>query len=440
MDLYLGKEDDMIEKIYSNEKESGSDWNRSNKLFRMPKNIRQIGQPEDTRKIYIEDYVMTYVRQLSMKDYNNYQVAVLLGQFIKADGAKSIFINGAVEVKDARLALNYTFSNEIWTDIYEDVTEYFKEVEIVGWYISKAGIALDKTENILKMHVNNFAGQDKTLLMYDCVEKEESFYVYYDNHLIKQGGYYIYYEKNEAMQDYMVENKQSNSIDEGYEDIAMREIRQVLNSKKENNIEKEEKSLVSILYIASTLLAIVILVIGATMLNSYEQMKNIEQALGIIKENVVQQEDQETHKEKVIDIETEPQYTEIETMSGDIEKIKEGYDVIGEKEVISQNVKEENGEEDKSIKEEKEAEKQSNTQKAETTKKATKKENVAKEQKKEVTKQVSKPVHYIIKEGDSLLSISKKFYRSTDYVDDILEANGIVDQDKIIIGQKIILP
>lgn len=426
----------MIEKIYSDEKEDSRDWSKNNIMFRMPKNIRQIGQPDDMKKIYIEDYVMTYARQLAMKDYSNYQVTVLLGQFIKIDGVKSIFISGAVEVKDARIESTQTFSNEVWTDIYEDVKEYFKDVEIVGWYISKAGMPLEITENILKMHIDNFAGQDKTLLMYDCVEKEESFYVYHDNNLLKQKGYYIYYEKNEAMQDYMVDHKHNSSIDEGYEDIAMREIRQVLNTKKEKFDEREQKSLVSILYVASTLLAIVVLIIGATMLNSYEQMKNIEQALGVITEKVMQQDKEPAQVKQPITNVEEPKITEIETMSGNIEKIKEGFDEIEEEEVKPKRaVPEENIVSQEKVVSQEDNEKIKAEQKVET------KEVVAPaKKKKEVAKQVTRPKYYTIKEGDSLITISKKYYNSVDYVDDILKANKIEDQDMILIGQKIVLP
>lgn len=425
----------MIEKIYSDEKEDSRDWSKNNIMFRMPKNIRQIGQPDDMKKIYIEDYVMTYARQLAMKDYSNYQVTVLLGQFIKIDGVKSIFISGAVEVKDARIESTQTFSNEVWTDIYEDVKEYFKDVEIVGWYISKAGMPLEITENILKMHIDNFAGQDKTLLMYDCVEKEESFYVYHDNNLLKQKGYYIYYEKNEAMQDYMVDHKHNSSIDEGYEDIAMREIRQVLNTKKEKFDEREQKSLVSILYVASTLLAIVVLIIGATMLNSYEQMKNIEQALGVITEKVMQQDKEPAQVKQPITNVEEPKITEIETMSGNIEKIKEGFDEIEEEVKPKRAVPEENIVSQEKVVSQEDNEKIKAEQKVET------KEVVAPaKKKKEVAKQVTRPKYYTIKEGDSLITISKKYYNSVDYVDDILKANKIEDQDMILIGQKIVLP
>ena len=47
---------------------------------------------------------------------------------------------------------------------------------------------------------------------------------------------------------------------------------------------------------------------------------------------------------------------------------------------------------------------------------------------------------YIIREGDSLIGISKRLYGSEDYVKEICELNHISNPDNIQIGQKILLP
>ena len=48
--------------------------------------------------------------------------------------------------------------------------------------------------------------------------------------------------------------------------------------------------------------------------------------------------------------------------------------------------------------------------------------------------------YYIVKEGDTMLSISKKMYQSEKYVKKILEANEMSEKDKIFPGQKIKIP
>ena len=39
--------------------------NEENNTVKLPNNIRQVGTPGDKTKIYIEDYVMTYLNQIT---------------------------------------------------------------------------------------------------------------------------------------------------------------------------------------------------------------------------------------------------------------------------------------------------------------------------------------------------------------------------------------
>ena len=50
------------------------------------------------------------------------------------------------------------------------------------------------------------------------------------------------------------------------------------------------------------------------------------------------------------------------------------------------------------------------------------------------------PQSYIIKSGETLISISKAFYGDDSKVKEICDLNGIEDSDNIQVGQKIILP
>ena len=48
--------------------------------------------------------------------------------------------------------------------------------------------------------------------------------------------------------------------------------------------------------------------------------------------------------------------------------------------------------------------------------------------------------YYTIKEGDTLMSISIKMYKSAEYVDALMNANGIKEGDTIYPGEKIAIP
>ena len=67
--------------------------------IRRPKNIKQIGDVSSDKKIYIEDYVMTYLKK-SPSGEDNVKYGVLLGDVKRAKGNVYIFVKGMVEVRD----------------------------------------------------------------------------------------------------------------------------------------------------------------------------------------------------------------------------------------------------------------------------------------------------------------------------------------------------
>ena len=51
----------MIEIVYKEEKKEA---NGNEEFFYLPKNIRQIGEIKGVRKIYVEDYVYTFLKRM----------------------------------------------------------------------------------------------------------------------------------------------------------------------------------------------------------------------------------------------------------------------------------------------------------------------------------------------------------------------------------------
>ena len=52
--------------------------------------------------------------------------------------------------------------------------------------------------------------KDQFFYTADPLDREDAFYLYENGHLFRQHGYYIYYDRNEAMQNYMIEIRQEN--------------------------------------------------------------------------------------------------------------------------------------------------------------------------------------------------------------------------------------
>ena len=89
----------MIEIVYKeNAKEAGS-----GRKLDLPKNVRQIGEPEENRKIYIEDYVVTYLKKMAKEAALNSRAAILLGNSEWMDGIPYLFIRSAVALKNLEI-------------------------------------------------------------------------------------------------------------------------------------------------------------------------------------------------------------------------------------------------------------------------------------------------------------------------------------------------
>lgn len=423
----------MIETIYSNET---ADLGRSNKVqgtFKMPKNIRQIGKTNAVKKIYVEDYVMSYIKQLANGEYSGYKIAVLLGQCIRLDNCRNIFISGAVEVKDIDSNGEIAFSNEVWTNIYEDIKKYFVEAEIVGWFVGGPGYLLEEEDKIQKIHIDNFAGQDKVLLTYDNMEKEENFFSYESGRLGKQEGYYIYYEKNEEMQNYMIEQRQEQSSEADYEDKVSKDIRTILEKKKEP--EEDNKNLTRLMYAAGTLLAVIILVVGAAILSNYDQMKSMQKTMDYLTNSMQDiqtmfTDDGDVAETSSNNTQPEDKSLDVVVVPGEVSPLNPGKDDTEDSEEVGKDDQEDKKEEvpdsEKPV--------EDNTAKDQEDAPA---DDSEAEEAAAIQKEVK---YYVVKTGDTLADVSFKLYNTYTKVKEIMRLNNMTDQDLIYVGQKLIVP
>ena len=97
----------------------------------IPKNIRQIGHAVANDKIYIEDYVMTYIKQLSKETFENKRVLVLIGCKKYVENISYTFINGVIEVDNVE---KYTelLENENITKIADKKEDFFEGMDVMA--------------------------------------------------------------------------------------------------------------------------------------------------------------------------------------------------------------------------------------------------------------------------------------------------------------------
>ncbi|MCI5889773.1 MAG: LysM domain-containing protein [Lachnospira sp.] len=391
----------MIEIICNGEDDSNKGNMRGNADIRRPKNIKQIGDVSSNRKIYIEDYAFTYINSVAYQTPEDEQAGVLLGEVQKSDEEKCLFIKGVIRAKtpENETKQGIVFNEKIWEKIYAEIEKFFPDLEVVGWFAAMPGITQERFLYLKKLHMDNFSGGMKTMYLVNTCDKEENFYLYENGELKKQKGYVCFYERNYEMQEYMLERRERKPIESPEKDKVMKSIRSIIQEKEE--MRQRRKNSV-FLYGISSFMAVVVLVIGINLLNSYEKMKKFDTSLS----NIALEISNISEKEK--SIQTSDNSVSVNKISGDV------YPTEAETESTESRTTQSQTEQSQIEKQPESADMVKEADAAQTT--------------------------YIVKKGDTIMSICKKYYGNTEKLNEIIAVNNIEDADKLYIGQEIKLP
>ena len=372
----------------------------------LPKNIRQIGSPAGHTKVYVEDYVITFLNALTT-DHNTFvRGAILFGEKKKIGNDTIIFVRGAIEGQNLELDLDEAvFDDRVWREIYQQKDRFFGQMEVIGWALLRMGFSVRLNDKIKKTHFENFPGDGKVLYMIDQLEQEDAFYVYCGQDLVRQSGYYIYYEKNPMMQSYLIERNERIKEVRSYENMMeARRDEKVIRQFRERVMEKTKSSHRKgmIRRVASAAVMAIVIAAGGAMYYYSQNRTTIDfrsmvqgavttMGMGVHKQIA-------TEKEKMPStLQTQEQKTETTT-----EKKKE--------------------------KTTQETEKTTQTVKQSTT-----------EQRKVRTIRREWET-YRVRKGDTLVSISKRRYGNQRAIQRIRDLNGIGPKEQIYPGQKLLLP
>ncbi len=469
---------------------------RENEKRDFPRNIRQIGEAAKDKRIYLEDYAIAYLRQV--------KGAVLLGEAVRIKGTRCYFISGAIEVPDGN------FDEENWNYVLAEAKKAFEGLSVIGWFLKAEEIPEELNEEDMQVYREHFPGQEAILVVYNELEKEEGVYLTLDGFLRRQSGYYIYYEKNQCMQDYLVgknegrkvekeavvsdqaiqsfrriiENKQQkkkNAVKEipkepeetseeqsEKEDILTTPKRMDLRERRLKEQEGEKKSrTIQFLYTASTFLVLTILVIGITMINNYDKMKEMEQTIAYMTENLpvsagigTEKAETDTENQRQVVIDARTGETEL------LEGILSESELPEEQDSGEQTAEKENPApgETASV-EEAAASNQDGLPKAASAAESAGQNETETEDPSEVFQTVSPnreaeqtadpvsgeiqasapPIHasqatYTVKFGDTLADICTRYYGTTDRLQELCDLNHITDPNAIMPGEKLVLP
>lgn len=420
----------MIEVIY---KEDTTEQEAAQESFSMPRNVRQIGLANGDYRIYIEDYVYTFLCSLAEDEKPEGQgsVAVLTGEIQWTADMTCIFIKGAIAADGMEAAAEHIdFSEKLWQKLQEDKDQYFPEQEIVGWFFAQPQIAMEITELFVKVHLRHFGGE-KILMLMDPGEREDAFFRYDGGMMAKLSGYYIYYEKNSQMQTYMIERsqKEGGEASEEVEDRAVRNFRKIIDSKNPEERGEEKTSVFS--YAATVCLALAVLVAGVGFYRNQQEKTEVPEDYRAASASVVQITPAVT--EPVRSVSVSPKAVQMQ------EPVQTQKPVQTQEAVRGTPVPTETTQKREKISITPEPRSSKKQSVSEATQK---KDNKTEEKKTEETSSAAgNPGEtYVIRPGDTLYQISLNRYGTVAAMEQICALNGISANEIIYPGQVIVLP
>lgn len=380
---------------------------------RTPKNKKQIGKIGKGDKIYIEDYAVTYLNQVARMSDDENGFAGLFGTCREIDGVKEYYIYAAI-YQSADKILEGGLPREAVQKIMRKRAELFTEYFFLGWALILKENSGTMWENCYRTRLETLMGKPEVLMTLQKNNCEEHFYVYPTEMPKETEGYFIFYEQNDAMQNFLIEWHGMNHIDkcDGDSDRLAESCR---NYYKEKQAARLKNRIVGVALAASVLFLIFATGAGINRLNAFEKMQEVSQTI-VNTENVKS----EVGEENIIVEET------------DVSEMQ----VMEETSVVTEEVKEEDTESNsmplvpEEIITESEAEYEVEAEATEET----------------ITQVVlQEPIEtdymeYEVEVGDTLYEICIDFYGDLSKAQEICAINNIENMDNILYGEKILLP
>lgn len=368
-------------------------------IMNLPRNIVQIGEPDKYDKIYIEDYVLTYLKQNIKK---NKDALNFYGQM-----QTKIVLFGK-EQKENDITYYFLFAAASLKSVSEQNT-----------YLSQA--EREEAQGLCSSFFENY--QIKAY----CVLGEElpdGFYLLngLKGKFVK--GYSCFYEQNDSMLSFMLLNKEQteSSIRKKVQvekpETRSRKYEPKIEQSREL-IEEKKSHIFSGLRAASVWVLIVFCILGITGINDAKKIQNwkmvFQKGLESLEEKkipdkgniILEDTAEQVNAQKIVlkDIDLQPNIIEEKESNENTECSEKPENIEITQKVDSPSVVEQE------------------------------KEN--KESDNENEKQV---VSYTVQRGDTLLSISRERYGTMKRVKEICDLNQITNPDSIQIGQTILLP
>lgn len=419
--------------------------------LQLPKNIRQIGNVQGAVRIYMEDYVYTYLHGNGRNGWGH-RGSVFVGTRCQENGQKYLFISGLVQIPDECFRDGVPeFTDLMWAGIYQEMKCFYDGVEILGWGMDVAGASERLTGSVDQLHRRAFHGQDRFAFFMDSLEKEEAFYVYEKNTLRRRDGYYVYYEKNPQMREYMLQGRTTDEPTEIDPQLA------VVTNYRERTAKKDRRSrgIRRAVYVASLLLLVTVSAAGVSQMTNAGRIHRLEETVAFLKADKQPQESGQTGSRiPSAGLQTE---SAIDTIDDTAAKTDETTETTSEPKTPAQTAEDDSSRTAETQKKDEAAENDDRQESVEVQENDELKTAQAQSQEKSDKPQetgtadtgaaedaqtaetmAGEKDYYVVQQGESLLGISQKLY-GKNYTKELCELNELEDENKIYAGQTLLL-
>ncbi len=385
---------------------------------KLPKHIRQMGERDSVMRLYVEDYVNTYLKQLFPAGGQDLRVGLLLGETRTEAGMPYLFVDGALEIEGVtEPGEKVDITETDWRQAYKTMEQLFPRRVVLGWFLCGApGCGLSPF-NYWKIHSRYFAARNQILYCNSSLEGEEAFYTASGDGFYRLRGYSIYYERNQCMQDYMVSRKDARRVESGMRDVVTEDFRQRMESHRQE--ARRKSSLTGALGTACGVLAVLVLAGGVVLFNNYGRMKEMESVIAsALPEGSGFSWDRLAAGEK-----EDGDEVEVEEVAGGVYPTQE---------ILIDEGTEPDGEASLTAGVSGSGEK---TESAAIPEKAAAEGTEAREAAVQTAAET-----YLVKTGETLYGICLDRYHSISRIEEICRLNEMEDPDHIMAGQEILLP
>lgn len=388
----------------------------------LPVNTRTIGAPEGIYILYLEDYVHTFMKKILSDKKTQSALSgdvlegiqpdiALFGRCVEENGRYRIVVSGAAVLQES--------GNKVKQ--YNDT--YFPSCT----YIGSACVSLNKDSRLrLELTLHN------TKVILD--------------------DFYIYYDQNEEMQNYLVEWNKTPLSPTEHETYIRKNVDDAARlgriAQAYNRGEAKVSFMWNIMNVLCLGFVVCVMVYGIIFINNYGKMQkmqaNIDYCMTFIVENTsfdipkaktdednavsTMQQNMQSENEKAGGVKADAESAQITPETQEINLEEQANTTADEKQPVTE------------VQTETDVNEEAGQQEADQPAEDTAKESVETSQQPTGDQASSIPQYYVVQRGDTLRTICFDIYGDYSRVEEICRQNNIEDPDNILYGQKLLLP